>query len=317
MPSTTDHECSIALLCSDLHLSHRPPPCRAGEDWYKAQQRVLDEIWTISMEEGGIPIVCAGDIFDRWNSPPELINFALGHLPDMYTIPGQHDLPYHRYEDIEKSAYTTLVKAGKIQHLPYGEPIRFNQTSLVMYGFGWERPIDNTLIDRAKYPDHVHLAVVHAYIWDSPSTGYVGVSEEKKLPRYFSPLSGFDAAVFGDNHKGFLWQDRGGDKPLSILNNGGMMRRKSDERDYRPGIGILYNTGRIERRYLDISQDSFEEATIIVEGAKIDISGVVEELMNLTSDRLDFQSAVKEFLDRTGASESVRRLLMETIGVFK
>ena len=27
-----------------------------------------------------VPVICAGDIFDRWNAPAELINFALAYL---------------------------------------------------------------------------------------------------------------------------------------------------------------------------------------------------------------------------------------------
>ena len=114
----------IALLVGDIHLSAKAPLCRAKEpDWFEAMARPLMELVDlqkqIGKESDGIPpILCAGDVFDRWNSPPELINFALEYLPpQMYSIPGQHDLPNHNYNEIDRSAYWTLVAANKITNV--------------------------------------------------------------------------------------------------------------------------------------------------------------------------------------------------------
>jgi hypothetical protein len=117
----------IAVLCSDIHLSLKQPPCRA-DDWLSVQKGYLvqlkslacaaKELWLGNRNTTGrpIPILCAGDIFDKWNSPPELIRFALEHLPDgMICVPGQHDLPNHSFEEIHRSAYGVLREAGKIR----------------------------------------------------------------------------------------------------------------------------------------------------------------------------------------------------------
>ena len=53
-------------------------------------QRSLEQIRDLQ-KEFDCPVICAGDIFDKWNSPPELINFAYDNLPEIYAIPGQHD----------------------------------------------------------------------------------------------------------------------------------------------------------------------------------------------------------------------------------
>ena len=107
----------IAVLCSDIHLSLKCPVARSAEpNWLEATKRSLDELRSVA-EEHNAHVVVAGDIFDRWNSPPEIINFAIENLPNCYAIPGQHDLPNHRYEEIERSAYYTLIKAGIIENL--------------------------------------------------------------------------------------------------------------------------------------------------------------------------------------------------------
>src|SRR5574340_1610341 len=74
----------VAILCSDIHLSHRPPLARACEDdWYGVQAGYLQQVFTLAGDVGkprgmrGVPIVIAGDIFDKPQPPVELVNFAL------------------------------------------------------------------------------------------------------------------------------------------------------------------------------------------------------------------------------------------------
>ena len=106
---------AIAILCSDLHLSLTKPACRADKDWMEVQAHYLKQLEDTA---GNLPIFCAGDIFDRWNAPPELINFALRNLPDdMLCVPGQHDLPNHRLDEKHRSGYGVLSNAGKIEDL--------------------------------------------------------------------------------------------------------------------------------------------------------------------------------------------------------
>src|SRR3990172_3116798 len=103
----------IAILTADWHLSHKPPIFRSTEpDWYAAMQRPLDEIISLSVIHH-CPVLCAGDIFHKWNSPPELINFVMSQADcTKLTIAGQHDLPNHNFREIERSAYWTLDKGS-------------------------------------------------------------------------------------------------------------------------------------------------------------------------------------------------------------
>ena len=102
----------IAILVSDIHLSHHAPRYRRAEpDWYEAMARHLRSLkrW---QEELAVPVICAGDVFHHWNSPPKLINFAIEMLPRQFiSIPGQHDLPHHRLEAVKDSAYWTLMES--------------------------------------------------------------------------------------------------------------------------------------------------------------------------------------------------------------
>jgi hypothetical protein len=152
-----------------------------------------------------VPIVCAGDLFHKWNSPPELINFAIKHLPKMYCIPGQHDLPLHSYADIRKSAYWTLVEAGVITDIPGGGFLDVPEHRLRLFGFPWGFPVTPCEDRREGW---FHLAVVHAYCW-SATTGYPGAAPEHHARHHFKSLEGYDGGVYGDNHKGALYNEKG------------------------------------------------------------------------------------------------------------
>ena len=93
----------VALVCSDIHLCHTRPTSRSAEpDWYEAMARRLHQVDEIASYQQ-VPVLCAGDVFDRWNSPPELINFAIKNMPPMWAVPGQHDLPHHRLDEVHRS----------------------------------------------------------------------------------------------------------------------------------------------------------------------------------------------------------------------
>lgn len=186
----------VAILCSDIHLSIKPPVCRSIDvDWFDTMAYYLTQLNNLA-EEHAAPVICAGDIFDKWNAPAELINFALAYLPDeMYAVPGQHDLPAHNYDEMNRSAYGTLVEAGKIINLEPGKPQY--DGDLALHGFPWGTPITPL---REKDEDFIHLAVIHQYAHKGKSTSYPGAPADCHVKHLLKQLDGFDAAVFGDNH---------------------------------------------------------------------------------------------------------------------
>lgn len=291
----------IAVLCSDIHLSHTPPVARSAEpDWYRAQARVLDQLGALGDKYG--PIVCAGDIFDRWNSPPELINFAIACLPHMFAIPGQHDLPHHNLDELRRSALWTLVEADAISLIEEcGSWLGYEDgKDPVLYGYGC--PWGGSLKSPQRSEGGIHLAVVHQYIWKQ-GHGYPGAPVDSKVGGAIRQLSGFDAAVVGDNHSGFLaWQNR-------LINCGCLIRRKQDERKYRPMVGLLHEDAHIEPHYLDTSEDLWvePEATPVVK------SHGLEEFLNelkVATESFDFRLAVHRYLESNRVNRRTTEILL-------
>ena len=207
-----------AILLSDLHLSFKAPKWRSVEPyWFGAMKRPLDEV-RLLQSKYQCPVIGAGDIFNRWfandsKGAPELINFALEFLPDMIAIPGQHDLPLHNYNDIKKSAYWTLVQAGKITNLLPFTHKDFSLTinNIILYGFPFGSPIQ-PLVRKANTLGKIHVAVVHQYVWIDEHS-FPKALRKDKIKGKRKEWKGYDAIVYGDNHKGFAVNYNG---PLSI-----------------------------------------------------------------------------------------------------
>lgn len=280
----------LAILVADIHLSHRPPVARSEEVWYDVMERYLDQLTEIANVNGS-PIICAGDVFDRWNSPPELINFAHKHMPKMYAIPGQHDLPLHRYEDMEKSAYWTLVKMGNIIDMRAMKPKQIGR--VIAHPFPWGTPVKPLTYMRDKV---VHLAVIHAYCWMGQHK-YEGAGDEFAVPIWDKRLRGYNAAVFGDNHKGFLRKHD--DVDIPIFNCGTFIRRRYDEQNYQPAVGILFSDGSIERYPLDTGEDVIlkRDAITTEDGGNYNVEDIITLFEESGDSKLDFERFVDRWVD--------------------
>ena len=306
----------VALLIADLHLSYNPPTARSAEpDWLAAQARPLEQLRALQ-EKHDCPILCAGDVFDRHNAGPPLVNWAIRCLPKMYAVPGQHDLPHHNLEDVRKSAYWTLVEAGVIEDLVLGEVVDVECDmdrggGLGLYGYPWG--VD--LVSVREEEIGLQVAVVHKFVWQK-GCGYPGAPEEAKVGQMGGVLRGYDVAVFGDNHHAFSSRL----DCCIVWNCGCLIRRKQDERKLRPAVGLLYGDGRVERHLLDTSDDKWIDP--VDDGAVADglegagLGEFLEELQGLEADSLDFRDAVRRYVvdHRDVMEEAVGRVLLDVIG---
>ncbi len=302
----------IAIFLADIHLSLTPPIWRSAEpNWLEAMQRPLDEVRDLQ-KKFNCPVICIGDIFDRWNSPPELINFALDYLPDdMYAIPGQHDLPLHQYEDMERSAYWTLEMAGKIKDVTPG--CFPDIGGIALHAFPYGHPLHPL---GQEWGGRCHIAIVHEYAWidghcypNAPvENKVVGKGDQMKKKKWL----GYHMVVYGDNHKGFLTYLA----TTAIFNCGTLMRRKSDEVDYKPQVGMLLESGKVRKHYLDISKDKHLD----VRSAKgvedsLDMKGFIQELEKLGDSDLDFSGAMKQYLKKNKIKMEICNIIMKAVGL--
>lgn len=305
MPSVSETYVK-AIFCSDLHFSHKVPVARSvEEDWYEVQGGYLKQLLDLG-EKHKAPIIVAGDIFDKWNAPVELTNYLIQriHTP-IYAIPGQHDLPHHSMEIMEKTAYWNLVCAGKIINIE----VEFPQVidNLRIWAFPWGTdlspcPKDNGLM--------INIALVHKYIWKKGYT-YPDAPEENEIHNISKKLKGYDVSVFGDNHKGFLVKLQ---QYVWLLNCGTFMRRKIDEKEYKPSVGLYYSSGEIKLYYLDTKKDKFLDSSELknILSEKNFIS-FMEELNALTDTGINFEESLRKVMRDLGVSKNIRRIILECL----
>lgn len=308
----------VAVLCSDLHLCHVAPSCREDEpNWYDVQRRVLQEVIDAA-NKYHCPLIIAGDVFDKWYAPAELINFAIDMFREVntlvYAIPGQHDLPNHDYDQMYRSAYGSLVRAKVVENLDPDETNSFSRPDfgkVLVHAFPWGRKITPAI----QNCEHLQLAVAHKYIWRKGSS-YPGVPEEANYTHLSKELTGYHAAVFGDNHKGFLTRIPRDTVDTAVLNNGTMMRRTTAEVSYHPQYGLFFSDGTIERVLFDtnddilIVPDKAEEIEINSEQFHAYLSG----LRGLEAGAIDYREQVLRVLEERKVKNEVKAHILLAMG---
>lgn len=274
-------------------------------------ERQIQEVLDIC-EEHRVPLLIAGDLFDRWNSPPELINFAIRQFESCsmpkYAVPGQHDLPYHKYDLLHRSAYGVLVEAGTIQNLRPGKPMG-GESGLVVTGFPWGFPVKPPSV---KPPEGcVNVALIHAFIWNGKETGFIGATDDTKLSAYRERLLGYDLALFGDNHKPFVEADT--DRAsCTVVNHGSFFRRTIAEVDMLPRVALIYSDGTVEPHAIDVSKDKFADVPPAT-SENIDMTALARRLERLGSGQLDFAKVLRRLSTDKRVADDVREVINEVI----
>ena len=309
----------IAILLADTHLTLNAPIWRSPEeDWLAAMQRPLAEINLLQLKYD-CPVLFAGDLFTRWNSVPELINFAIKNLPQqMWGIPGQHDLPLHNYDDIDKSAYQTLMLASKIHYMHPNTPTIVEKDlknhKMLVFGFPYGSKIKPI---KARTGDHIYIALAHEYVWIK-GHNYTSAPAENRLGRNTAEYrdgkwKGYDIVVYGDNHNGFLLKPP---SSTTFINCGSMMRTNSDQVDYKPSVGLLHSNGRVARYYLDTSEDKYLDISKEVLGEDpLDMRALLKELEKLDGTDLDFIELVQQHLKRNKINITICNIIRKAMGV--
>jgi len=278
----------IALACSDIHLCHTAPVWRSTEkNWYDAMKRSILQLLQLQKKYGGVPILCAGDIFDRWNSPPELLNWTISLLKkrsgEIYSVAGQHDLPMHNPDLLSKSAYHTLFLSGVIHPLSgKSEPVQIKKDVFV-FGFNYGETVQN-----CPKKTGLSIALSHQYIW-IPGYEHREADEKSRLSAKWESVLSYNTVIFGDNHIGFSTKIG----KTNIFNCGSLMCRSSDQIHYRPQIGLILSDGRVVPHYLDCTDDSFLPVEEVKEDLSERMKQFFKEVQDLQEVNLDFEEYVR------------------------
>lgn len=302
----------VAIMTADTHFSLNKPLARAEENWLEYQAGMLRQLEQLQVKYQ-CPIYIAGDVMDRWDSTAALINMLLAAMPkEVHAIPGNHDTPHHSYKEITKSAYWTLVEAGKIKNLTPGGSHEYGPvggTSLEVHPYPCGFPARPASLNGLC----LVVALIHDYIW-TEKTGHVGADVDKRYAKWMPKLKGYDVAVFGDNH--VPWTIQSDDK-VSIFNCGAFIARKATEMKLKPSVGLLHASGKISRHYMDISKDKWDDKAHVIakieSSFNVDLDGFVQELMTARNTGCDWAATVTEYCKKHKLDKGVADIMVRAV----
>jgi hypothetical protein len=211
---------------------------------------------------------------------------------------------HHNLLNIRKTAYGTLCAAKHITS------IDLNCVTLpqpyYLAGFPWGAELEPWDLFVSERP-HVRsvkqrIAIVHKCCCPSRNSAQLYGSRAVDI---IAALSKFDAIIVGDNHQGF--------QHGKLFNCGTLMRRKIDEIEYRPRVGLLRADMTVEPHYLDCSRDKFADVKDLPKLVTVDLSEFLDELREAADATLNFRSTVQRACEQRGLPKPVVALVLKAL----
>jgi len=300
-----------AIFLADLHLQPTTPKCRQEGEFLHAMWTKLEYIQAFrSQWREPVPIFVAGDITHRWNNPPWFLRWLIKYFPpDSYVVCGQHDLPAHRLDRVEKSTLGVLEAAGVVRILGPAEGVLLPDCSAVIVGWPWgttpERPTDWD-----STPELRIVALTHTFTYKgkAPWPGCVAPTDKALLRKF----KGYDLVVAGDNHTPSLTSFKNGRK---ILVPGSLMRISADQVDHDPRMYLYYaKNNSIVIEPLPFDRDAVSREHLERESQQEQrISAFVETLEHEFEVELSFRHNLDEYMRVNKLPKRLRIIINEAM----
>jgi hypothetical protein len=285
------------IIAADLHIREDCPVCRV-DSFFDAQAKKIKFIKDLQIK-WKCPILVAGDIFHMWKPSPFLLAWSIEHLPDeMIVIPGQHDLPNHNIDLINKSGIFVLERAGKVKLLLDGDSVDINGTTLYAYPFG-----------STPRKDVSGIALWHHLVWqgERPWPTCTDPNADDVLDEY----SNFSMICTGDNHKSFV--ARQGKRVL--VNAGSLTRQTADQVDHRPRVYLWSAaTNHVTLVYIPIQDNVISREHIDKINERDDrIEAFVRSLSDEAGCDVNFEQNLEIFLKTNNIRTSVKQIIYKAM----
>ena len=255
------------ILCADLHLREDQPECRT-DDYFKAQHEKIKWLYNLKAEKGNPGVIlCAGDIFHKAKVSKRFEIFCMKELPQMYCIPGNHDLPSHSINEIENSSIGILEGAGEIEI--------------------FKTPLD-TIYKFESYG--MKIGMIHSLLHRDNPVKVEGKIISTKAIKILKDNPDCDIILSGDNHQTFIeeWEGR------FLFNPGSMMRMTAAQIEHEPCV-ILFDAktkdykyecfpfvgGEVSRNHIEKKEKHDERMSRFVENMNTDFSMDIDFVKNI------------------------------------
>lgn len=289
------------IITADIHLRPDKPRCRRDEDWYQTQEKILFFIADRANEKKS-PVAIIGDIFGYANPnvPSYLSNlfmeFCIRVKKGVYILAGNHDLPYHSFNNVYQSSFGVFWKLTQLPDSPVhslseiGSAAHFNEE-----------------IETGANP---HVLFLHQLTLPS----------KKDIPLYIDAVSASQLLqqykeaqwIFtGDNHHHFHYEQDG----RHVINPGCTTRQAADFIDYRPVIYYVnFKEEKIQTIFLpDDSEMVTDEFLRNEESRENRISAFIEGIHAHKNISLSFLDNIERYLETNKIKPETKRMIQRLI----
>jgi DNA repair exonuclease SbcCD nuclease subunit len=282
------------ILCSDFHLREDTPVCRTDR-FIEAQWRKVDFISELQ-QKYECPVLHGGDLFDHWKPSPNLLRMTILHLPKQFcTVYGQHDLPQHSLELVNKCGINVLKAAKKLIVL---DQCHWGQT-----------PSKQSNVTHILNIPNRNILVWHKmnYKGQIPWPGCTDPSALRLLKKYPE----YDLILTGDNHKTFTQEYEG----RWLVNPGSLMRMDADQENHKPSVFLYYaDTNEIKRVYIPIEENVISREHIEIKKQRDNrIDAFVSRLDGEWKASLSFEENLEQFKKKNKVPEAIMQIIYKSL----
>ena len=288
------------IITADWHLRATAPRCRTDEDWIKTQKDTLRQIADYAIRyEAKVCVV--GDVFHtNTDASFEVINMVQDMakrlkefgLDGLYILAGNHDLPYHNSENINKSAIGLLLNSENIHKI--------------------EELGDN--ISAPNFDEEVKdKEIVFRHILVIPDNERNPMIDCKSPQDLLDETPSAKYIFTGDYHHNFVYQK---DKRY-VINSGCTLRQVSDMKDYKCVVYLIdTDTGLVESEPLFDKNDIIDDSYILKDKEREErIESFVDKLADTNVISLDFVENVQKLMVKNKFSDKLKNTINELLGV--
>jgi len=116
------------IFTADWHIRPDTPRCRKDEDWLETQESQVDFVVS-QVKKHDCSLIIGGDIFHKPQVPDFLKNMLMLSFvgQHVYAIAGNHDCPYHSWDNINDSSFGVLLRGGAVSEPEFAGFSHFGQ----------------------------------------------------------------------------------------------------------------------------------------------------------------------------------------------
>lgn len=294
------------ILTGDWHLRESQPISRT-DDFWQAQWDKVRQIRELQ-EEHDCPVVMSGDLFHHWKPSPYLLSKTLKNLPKkFYLVAGNHDLPQHNLELIEKSGLQVLIEARPdilLSECHWGQEPDKGSLNQVTF-----EPANNPPLPGKERK--VLVWHVMTYMGKPPWPGCQDLPGHKLLKKYPQ----FDLILTGHNHMTFATEMDG----RWLVNPGSITRQTSDQINHQPCVYLWYREDNsVERKFLEVSDNVISREHITKKEQRDErIAAFVEKLNDDWEGTVSFEENLERFFALNDIKQPVKEIIYEAIDIKK